>query len=110
MLKRQEEIPRAMQLVEHELSEFIYWLNTREVSPMITSYYDKLDKIREEELKWALPKLGNLDEAQRKIVESLVSRLTRRVSGKPIEKLRAFSQEPSLEQNPIDTFKELFDL
>jgi glutamyl-tRNA reductase len=110
MLRRQEEIPKAMDLVEEELKEFIYWLNTREVSPIISSYYDKMEKIREEELRWALPKLGSLDESQRKIIESLVSRLTRRVSGKPIEKLRAFSQDPAVEMNPIDTFKELFDL
>jgi glutamyl-tRNA reductase len=110
MQKRQEEIPKAMNIVEEELGEFVFWLNTRQISPLISSYYEKLDQIRQEELKWVLPKLGNLDEAQQKIIENLLSRVTRRVSGKPIERLRHFSQEPHIEKNPIDTFKELFDL
>jgi glutamyl-tRNA reductase len=108
--KRQEEIPKAMDIIEEELADFIYWLNTRQISPLISSYYDKMEQIRQEELKWALPKLGNLDENQQRIIENMLSRLTRRVSGKPIEMLRQFSQEPHIEQNPIDTFKELFDL
>lgn len=108
--KRQEEIPKAMDIIEEELADFIYWLNTRQISPIISSYYDKMEQIRQEELKWALPKLGNLDENQQRIIENMLSRLTRRVSGKPIEMLRQFSQEPHIEQNPIDTFKELFDL
>jgi glutamyl-tRNA reductase len=108
--KRQEEIPKAMDIIEEELADFIYWLNTRQISPLISSYYDKMEQIRQEELKWALPKLGNLDENPQRIIENMLSRLTRRVSGKPIEMLRQFSQEPHIEQNPIDTFKELFDL
>jgi glutamyl-tRNA reductase len=108
--KRQEEVPKVMNIIEDEIAEFNFWTNTRQVSPIISSYYEKLDVIRDEELKWALPKLGNLDQNQKKIIENLISRVTRRVSGKPIEKLRHFSQEPHLEKNPIDTFKELFDL
>jgi glutamyl-tRNA reductase len=108
--KRQEEVPKALDIIADEIADFAYWINTRQVSPIITAYYEKLETIRDEELKWALPKMGNLDESQRKIIENLISRVTRRVSGKPIEKLRHFSQEPHIEKNPIDTFKELFDL
>jgi glutamyl-tRNA reductase len=108
--KRQEEVPKALTIIADEISEFTYWVNTRQVSPLITAYYDKLETIRDEELKWVLPKLGKLDESQQKIIENLISRVTRRVSGKPIEKLRHFSQEPHIEKNPIETFKELFDL
>lgn len=110
MMKRQEEVPKAMDIVEEEINNFTAWLNTREISPLISSYYDKLGQIQDEELKWALPKLGELDEAQRKIIENLISRVARRVSGKPIERLRDFAQQPQLEQSPVDTFKELFDL
>jgi len=110
MQKRQQEIPKAMIIITDEIADFNFWLNTREVSPLISSYYEKLDTIRDEELKWALPKLGKLDENQQKIIENLISRVTRRVSGKPIERLRHFSQEPHVEKNPIQTFKELFDL
>jgi glutamyl-tRNA reductase len=99
-----------MDIVEEEINFFTAWLNTREISPLISSYYDKLGQIQDEELKWALPKLGELDEAQRKIIENLISRVARRVSGKPIERLRDFAQQPQLEQSPVDTFKDLFDL
>jgi glutamyl-tRNA reductase len=108
--KRQEETPKAYAIVDQELKAFAYWINTREVSPIITQYYDKLEQIREEELKWALPKLGQLDDQQKLIIESLVSRVTRRLSGKPIEKLRDFSQRPHEESKRIDTFREIFDL
>ncbi len=110
MQKRQDEVPRAMGIIEEEIEEYSDWLNTREVSPIITSYFDKLSKIQEEELHWVLPKLGKLDEHQQKIIENLISRVARRVSGKPIEKLRTFATSPDMEQNPVHTFKELFDL
>jgi glutamyl-tRNA reductase len=110
MQKRQEEVPKAINIIDDETDEFVAWLNTREISPLISSYYTKLGQIQEEELKWALPKLGKLDGNQQKILENLISRVARRVSGKPIEKLRNFAQQPHLEQNPLDTFKELFDL
>jgi len=110
MQRRHEEIPKAMDIIADEIEEFNYWMNTRQISPLISSYYEKLESIRDEELKWALPKLGTLDENQQRIIENLLSRVTRRVSGKPIEKLRHFSQEPNLKRNAIETFKELFDL
>jgi glutamyl-tRNA reductase len=108
--KRQEEAPKAYAIVEEEFRQFAYWINTREVSPIITQYYDKVEQIQAEELKWALPKLGTLDEQQRKVIESLVSRIARRMSGKPIEKLRDFSQKPHEQSGRIDTFREIFDL
>ncbi len=108
--RRTEEIPKAMEIIADEIDSFNSWLNTRQISPIISSYFEKLDAIKDEELKWAMPKLGTLDENQQKIIENMLSRLTRRVSGKPIEKLRSFSQEPELQKSQIDTFKEIFDL
>lgn len=110
MQKRQLEVPKAYEIIDHEVAEFKYWINTRKISPVISSYYERLDQIRQEELNWALPKLGELDDNQKKIIEHLISRVARKLSGKPIEMLKNFSQEPHLEKNPIETFKELFDL
>jgi len=108
--KRHEEIPKAEVIIGEEVESFTAWLKIREVSPLITSYYEKLEKIKAEELKWALPKLGNIDKKQQEIIENMISRVTRRLSGKPIERLRQYSQTPNDEQNPIDTFKSIFDL
>ncbi len=110
MQKRQEEIPKAMYIIEEELAMLSEWLAAREISPLISSYYEKLNRIQEEEISWALPKLGEFNEAQQKVLEMMVSRLTRRMSGKPIEMLKTFAQEPDQIQSPIHTFKSLFDL
>jgi hypothetical protein len=36
--------------------------------------------------------------------------MARRLSGKPIEKLKDFSQDIELEQNRISTFKDIFGI
>ena len=108
--KRQNEIPKALNIIHEEMEDFNKWMKTREITPIISSYFDHLKKIQEEELQWVLPKMGELNENQQKLLEQLVSRMARRLSGKPIEKLKNFSQDIELEQNRISTFKDIFGI
>lgn len=110
IIRRQEEIPKAQAIIDSEAENYMAWLKTKTLGPMITSYYQRVDKIRQEELNWALPKLGDISSEQRRIIESMLDRMARKMSGKPIEKLRKYAQEPLGEECPMATFKSLFDL
>ncbi len=109
MLKRKQAVPLVQSFIDKEIEDYVFWLNSRKASPVISSYYKKVEQIQNEELLWALPKMGQLDENQIKIMEQAFDRMARRLSGKPIEKLKDFAQK-SESKDPIDLFRELFDL
>lgn len=110
ILKRQKEIPRAKGIIDEEVEDFLYWLNTKKVHPLIGSFYNQFDKIKERELNWALPKMGDLDEGQQKILDKFANRLISHMSKRPIETLKKYAQEPHGRSRPIDTFREIFNL
>ena len=69
-----------------------------------------LQKITDEEFNWILPKMGNLDEQQKKVLKEALGRIGRRLSGKPIENLKNFAINQEVSSNKVDTFKEIFEL
>ena len=108
--KRQDEIPKAIQIINEELVEFENWMQTRTIAPIISEYYSMLQKITDEEFNWILPKMGNLDEQQKKVLKEALGRIGRRLSGKPIENLKNFAINQEVSSNKVDTFKEIFEL
>ncbi len=77
--RRQAEIPRAEAIVDEELGLFRTWCRERQVAPYIELLRERAEGIRRQELDWALPKLGELDARQWKIVESLSARLVNKL-------------------------------
>jgi len=106
--KRKEEIPKARAIIEEETTAFINWLGTQQVTPLISSIWQQLEELKEEELKWVLPKLGDLNEKQTKIVERLIHRIIRKVSKNPIEQLKHYAQQNEEKLTPIEAFKKVF--
>lgn len=108
--ERQKEIPKAKQIIEAEADDFVFWLNTKRVHPLITTFYEKLEEAKTRELKWAIPKMGNLDDNQLRTLEKYTNRILGHVYKRPIETLKSYAQEPHHQTNPIDTFKDIFNL
>jgi glutamyl-tRNA reductase len=108
--QREKEVPKAEQIIEEEVVDFITWLNARKVAPEINFYYQKLKEIEEEEYKKVLAKLGNLDEKEKTILQKYTHTIFRRVSKNPIKKIREYSQNTAESSYKIETFKEIFDI
>lgn len=110
LLKRYDEIPRVKEIIEEEENKFISWFYQRKASPVIEAYWNNLQDLKEEELKWLMPKLGQLNEDQEKLIEKFAHRLIRKVSKKPMTELNNFAQNLHHTDNPINTVKKVFDL
>ncbi|MBL4592424.1 MAG: hydroxymethylbilane synthase [Flavobacteriales bacterium] len=110
LLKRYDEIPQARKLVNEELDWFMVWLRNRKVAPVIEAYWNNLEEIKEEELKWLLPKLENADEHTKELLQRFTHRLIRKISNPTIEGIKSIAQNLHEQDNPINTAKHILDL
>lgn len=109
--KRMGELPKAEKIIQEELEEFVDWLNVREnASPLISNYWNHLENIKKEELNWLLPKLGKLDENQRRNIEKALHHIIRKVSKQPIKQMKNYVTEHVHAEHPVETIKKVFDI
>jgi len=110
LLKRYDEIPQARKLVNEELDWFMVWLRNRKVAPVIEAYWNNLEEIKDDELKWLLPKLENVDEHTEDLLSRFTHRLLRRISNPTIEGIKNIAQNIHEQDNPINTAKKILDI
>ena len=110
LLKRYNEIPQARQIVNEEVDWFIVWLKNRKVAPVIEAYWNNLEDIRDEEIKWLLPKLGNIDEHQKEVLMRFTHRLLRKISNPTIDGIKNIAQNLHEQESPINTAKHILDV
>ena len=107
---RKQEIPHANAIIKEEVEAYESWLNTNRLNPVIANFYQNLERIKQEELAWAKPKIGELNGQQERILDKMAHRILRKVSNDPIRTLKAYSKEPDEHQGEIATFQEIFNL
>lgn len=107
LLKRYDEIPMARTIVNQEVDWFSVWLKNRKVAPVIEAYWNNLDDIRNEELKWLFPKLGNIDKHTEIVLKRFTHRLLRKISKPSIEAIKEIAQNLHQTDNPINTAKNI---
>ena len=110
LLKRYDEIPQARKLVNEELDWFMVWLRNRKVAPVIEAYWNNLEEIKDDELKWLLPKLDNVDEHTEDLLNRFTHRLLRRISNPTIEGIKNIAQNIHEQDNPINTAQKILDI
>tara|TARA_B100000809_G_C15138122_1_gene531600 strand:+ start:3232 stop:5418 length:2187 start_codon:yes stop_codon:yes gene_type:complete len=110
LLKRYDEIPQARKLVNEELDWFMVWLRNRKVAPVIEAYWNNLENIKEEELKWLLPKMVGIDEKTKELLSRFTHRLLRKISNPTIEGIKNIAQNIHIQDNPINTAKKILDI
>lgn len=110
LLKRYDEIPKARQIVNEEVDRFMIWLKNRKVAPVIEAYWKNLEEIKDEELKWLLPKLNHVDEHTIELLQRFTHRLLRKISNPSIEGIKSIAQNLHEQDNPINTAKEILDI
>jgi glutamyl-tRNA reductase len=110
ILKRHNEIPKVKIIITEEVNKFTSAFYQRKAAPVIEAFWNNLNDTKEKELKWLLPKLGEVTPEQEKLIERFAHRMIRRISKNPIAQVQAMAQNLHLQDNPINTVKKVFDL
>lgn len=103
---RAREIPAALRIIEEERCDYLQWWQTRGAAPLIAALQQRAEQVRQQQLEWALPKLGDLNDHQRRVIEQMTSRLVKQLIHQPIAELRQMVDE----EDVIPLFARLFGL
>jgi glutamyl-tRNA reductase len=73
---REQSIPRAEEIIEHKLDEFIYWYNHVCLEPAYNGYDNLFENIRRQEMEAILKELGPIEQDRvEKATKNLVNKL-----------------------------------
>ena len=86
--ERQREAERAVPIVEREVELFLAWLRGLDVVPTIVSLRNRMEEIREAELRKAMSRLGDLTPEQRETIVSLTTAMVNKFLHQPMSELR----------------------
>jgi glutamyl-tRNA reductase len=90
--ERSREAHRAEGIVERELAKFMARLRDVEVIPTIVSLRERLETIRQAEIKRALARLPEASPEVREALEAVSSAIVNKILHTPITKLRESSR------------------
>ncbi|MEX1364451.1 MAG: glutamyl-tRNA reductase [Nannocystaceae bacterium] len=109
---RRGEADRADTLVDEEVGAFAAWLRSRSIGPLMGQLQAHGRGLAEAEVARVLPKLGELSEQQRKMVEQLGRQIVQKLLHKPMTNLRrASADEGGLDGVALaEALQVLFDL
>jgi glutamyl-tRNA reductase len=107
--ERDQELPAALAIIEHETARFMADLHHRSTVPIITRLREGYHQPKEDELRRLFNKLPELDEKTREEIRTSFDRLVNKLLHPPLESLRS-----EAEQGPphglLDALKRLFQL
>ncbi len=105
---REEEVPRALQIIEEEIARFAVWLGQLDALPTIAALRRHGDAIVEGLLAENDGRWESLGEADRRRVEALAHAVMSRLLHRPTERLRALHDERG--HAALETVRDLFGL
>ena len=83
--KRQDEIPKAEQIIKVYKEEFNDWLNNRKLVPAINALKESLEAIQKDEINFHKKKIKNFDETQ---AELLTNRFIQKITTQFVKHLK----------------------
>ena len=89
LTRRMDEVPRAKQILEEELSGFGHYLKSLEMLPIIADIRQQAETIRVAELQKTLRRMPDLTETERERIEALTQALVQKLLDHPTRHLRA---------------------
>ncbi len=106
MQMRRTEIVAVQRVLDEELNDFIKWYNSLEVGPTIKMLREKIEHIREEELK---KYKGKVDASDMEVVEEVTRALVNKILHEPMTNLKSAENGISVVDR-VKTLKSLFGL
>jgi len=86
--QRQQEVPRVQAIIQQEVGDFMAWFQALDMVPTIVELRRHVDHIREDELRWAMQKLGHLPERERNVILAFSQRLINKILHQPTVRLK----------------------
>ncbi|MBI1730276.1 glutamyl-tRNA reductase [Candidatus Acetothermia bacterium] len=97
--KREREVPKALKIIEGEVSCFTTWLSSLESLPTVKALRDHAEDVRHQEVERTLQKLGSLPERDREAIEQMSRRIVTKLLHLPTVRLKENGhQDRSLEE------------
>ncbi len=86
--ERMNEALKAEEIVDEEVSKFMDWTKTLDMSPTIVALREKLEGIRSGEIARMNGKLSRLEEGQRELLEIITKSIINKIAHDPISFLK----------------------
>jgi glutamyl-tRNA reductase len=106
---RQQEASRAEAIVAAAVEQFCHWYQSLEVIPTIIALREKMERIRQKELKKMLVSLPNLSPRERQAMEDFSRTIVNKILHDPITLLRKANENDN-EEPYLDVAKKLFSI
>ena len=107
---REQEVPVVQHLIEKKLEFIIRSFRERKWDPVYKAYWNKLQGIKEKELDWLMPKLGDIDENQLKLIRKFSHKLIRQISSRPFKHMRESAHMSDHTALTFELIKNLHDM
>jgi glutamyl-tRNA reductase len=91
--RRASELASAEAIVDQEVTRFIKWLHSREITPTIVALRQRFEQVRQSELRRLEPKMTGLSPDARARVEEITHLLVEKLLLTPTEQLKSMSDD-----------------
>jgi glutamyl-tRNA reductase len=86
--RREREVPKALKIIETEVSCFTVWLSSLESLPTLKALRDHAEDVRQQEVERTLHKLGPLPARDREAIEQMSRRIVTKLLHLPTVRLK----------------------
>lgn len=107
--EREQAALQARRIVQEGKTEFLEWLQSLQVVPVIEGLMARAEQIADDELAKAMARLSGLSEHDRNIVRAALRGTTHKMLHAPLKNLKRLSQESNAAQT-LDLVRDLFEL
>lgn len=105
MKKRMELSKRAEKIIEEDVDDFIEWLETIKVDPVLESLNERCIEIKDARMDYINRKL-NLDNREKIIIDKMITSALKALIREPIKTLKSIEKEDV--DGYVDTMNEIF--
>ena len=92
---REQAVPTAEAVIAQELRSYFNRLREAEVVPLMAALHQNSQEICKEQVAWAIDKLGPLNEAEQRVIETLAHRIMNRLLHHPLKEIKGLADDPA---------------
>jgi len=109
MKDREKEARKAEAIVQEEVTKFVHWYQSLEITPAIIALKKKFEEIRKKELEKMFSLHPHLSEKERQSLEALTSAIVNKILHDPLTRLKQKDEE-TMSNFYVDAIRALFQL
>lgn len=89
LAQRQAAVPQVEAILQTGTADFLAWLHSRQVVPVLTSFRNRVSDLADAEVQQALRRMEGLSQQSQRMVVQAVRRIINKVLHEPTERLKA---------------------